>query len=409
MPLTPPQQMVADDPNRFKVVCAGRRWGKSWLSLREMAKHASQANKKIYYVAPTYRQARQIIWDDLVSKLSAVKWVSKINNTDLNIKLKNGSQIFLRSADNYESLRGISIDYLVMDECSDIEVACWSEVLRPALADRQGGAMFISTPKGFNWFYDLWAQAPGHNDWQSFQFTTIEGGNVPPEEIEAAKAELDPRTFQQEFEASFVNFSGLVYYNFDVDRSVIQLEPQVDKRDVLHIGIDFNTQPMSATVANWDGLTLHIFDEIEIKGSNTYELADEISARYPNNRIIVYPDASGANHKTNAMNTDHNILRQYNFVVKSGRSNPPVIDRVASVNTAFYSGTGEKRLTISPKCKSLIKCLTRQIYKEGTRQPDKSAGMDHMPDALGYLVWGLMPIRRPQQRGESGPNLFGHY
>lgn len=400
--------MVADDDNRFKVVCAGRRWGKSWLSIREMCKAASQPNKKVYYVAPTFRQAKTIIWDDLVGKLSAVRWIKKINATELTVRLKNGSTIALRSADNYESLRGISIDYLVMDECSDIEVACWSEVLRPALADRKGHALFISTPKGYNWFYDLWAGAPTQDNWQSFQFTTLEGGNVPDEEIEAAKAELDPRTFEQEFLASFVNFSGVVYYAFERERNVKELPAQTDIRDVLHVGVDFNTSPMSAVVANWDGLTMHVFDEIEIRNSNTYELCEELSKRYPKNRIIAYPDASGANKKTSAMNTDHNILRQYNYVVKSARVNPPVIDRIASVNTALYNKTGETRLTIGPKCKSLIRCIDKQTYKEGTRQPDKTAGLDHMPDALGYLVWGLMPIRRPTQTSK-GPELFAHY
>tara|TARA_R100000278_G_scaffold105188_1_gene81606 strand:+ start:493 stop:1719 length:1227 start_codon:yes stop_codon:yes gene_type:complete len=408
MPLTPTQTMVADDENRFKVVCAGRRWGKSWLSIREMCRYASQPNKKVYYVAPTFRQAKTIIWDDLISKLSAVRWIKKINTTELTVRLKNGSTIALRSADNYESLRGISIDYLVMDECSDIEVACWSEVLRPALADRKGHALFISTPKGYNWFYDLWAGAPAQDNWQSFQFTTLEGGNVPEDEVESAKSELDPRTFEQEFLASFVNFSGVVYYAFERDRNVKDLPAQLDIRDVLHIGVDFNTQPMSAVVANWDGLTMHVFDEIEIRNSNTYELCEEISKRYPKSRVIAYPDASGANQKTSAMNTDHNILRQYNFTVKSARVNPPVIDRIASVNTAFYNKTGETRLTVGPKCKSLIRCLDKQTYKEGTRQPDKSAGLDHMPDALGYLVWGVMPIRRPTQHSK-GPELFAHY
>ncbi len=117
MPLTPTQQIVADDTNRFKVVCAGRRWGKSWLSIREMCKAASKPGKKVYYVAPTYRQAKTIIWDELVNKLTQVRWIKKVNATELTVKLKNGSSISLRSADNYESLRGISIDYLVI-ECS---------------------------------------------------------------------------------------------------------------------------------------------------------------------------------------------------------------------------------------------------------------------------------------------------
>ena len=93
--------------------------------------------------------------------------------------------------------------------------------------------------------------------------------------------------------------------------------------------------------------------------------------------------------------------------MKSARVNPPVIDRIASVNTAFYNKVGETRLTVQPKCKSLIKCLDKQVYKEGTRAPDKSAGLDHMPDALGYLVWGLMAIRRPVQHSK-GPVSYTH-
>ena len=153
--------------------------------MNEMAKFARFPNKKIFYVAPTYRQAKQILWDDLKAKMINCRWAKKINESDLTITLVNGSKIHLRSADNADSLRGISIDYLVMDECAMIDHKTWTEVLRPALSDRQGHAMFITTPKGRNWIYDLWQGAHTQHDWKPFSYTTLEGGNVPEEEIEA--------------------------------------------------------------------------------------------------------------------------------------------------------------------------------------------------------------------------------
>ena len=164
MPLSDVQKIVSDNPARFKVVVAGRRWGKSYLSMSQMAKFARYPNKKIFYVAPTYRQAKQIIWDDLKEKMLACRWAKKINESDLTIRLVNNSIIHLRSADNPDSLRGISIDHLIMDECAMIDHKTWTEVLRPALSDRKGHAMFITTPKGHNWVYDLYQQAHNLDD-----------------------------------------------------------------------------------------------------------------------------------------------------------------------------------------------------------------------------------------------------
>ena len=148
MPLTKPQKEVADDPARFKVAVCGRRWGKTFLSMNQIAKFGRYGGRKIFYVAPTYRQARQILWDDLKQKMLAVRWAKKINESELTIELVNGTKIYLRSADNPDSLRGISVDYLVMDECAMVDVKMWTEVLRPALSDRGGHALFITTPKG---------------------------------------------------------------------------------------------------------------------------------------------------------------------------------------------------------------------------------------------------------------------
>jgi phage terminase large subunit len=109
------------------------------------------------YVAPTYRQAKQVIWDELKNRLYAVKWIKKVNESDLNIQLKNGSVIYLRSADNREALRGAKYNFIVMDECADIHEETWHQILRPTLSDTQGHALFIGSPKGRNWFFDLYS------------------------------------------------------------------------------------------------------------------------------------------------------------------------------------------------------------------------------------------------------------
>ena len=143
----------------------------------------------------------------------------------------------------------------------------------------------------------MWTRGvDGEDGWQSFQYTTIEGGNVDAEEIEAAKADLDERTFQQEYEAKFVNYSGIIYYAFNREESV----RRGVLSDDLHIGMDFNLDPMSAVVCVREGQVLSAVDEIVMYGSNTDEMADEIKQRYPNRRITVYPDPASKQRKTSA-------------------------------------------------------------------------------------------------------------
>lgn len=409
MPLSDVQKIVSDNPARFKVVVAGRRWGKSYLSMSQMAKFARYPNKKIFYVAPTYRQAKQIIWDDLKEKMIACRWAKKINESDLTIRLVNNSIIHLRSADNPDSLRGISIDHLIMDECAMIDHKTWTEVLRPALSDRKGHAMFITTPKGHNWVYDLYQQAHNLDDWFPYQSTTLAGGMVSEEEIEAAKSELDDKSFRQEYEATFETYAGMIYYNWSPELNV-QRRPvdDIPRNEILHVAMDFNVTPLVAAICRVTGNEIHVIDEIKMDGSNTYEMADELKHRYPNNRLWVYPDASGQARKTSSNTSDHNILRQAGFTIKAKGVNPPVKDRIAAMNASLLSATGDVRLTVEPKCKNLINCVSKQTYKEGTQVPDKSSDLDHFNDALGYLVHWINPIKRPVQE-HKGPELFGHY
>ena len=401
MKLTTPQREILDSPARFKVVAAGRRFGKSYASIAALAKHARFPNKKCLYIAPSYRMGKQIIYDDLLTFLRDRRWLKKVNVSELTFTLVNGSVIMIRSADNPDSIRGIGVDFVVIDEAADIPRLddTWKAVIRPTLSDREGHALIIGSPKGRNFFYDMYNTVG--TDWQSWQFTTLAGGNVSEEEIEAAKKDLDDRTFRQEFLAEWIDFQGLIYYNFSDDNIKEMPLPQ---QFVLEIGSDFNIDPMVSVLGFKHAGGLHIFDEIEMYGSNTFEMVAEINQRYPSHKKNVYPDAAGQARKTSAMGgiTDHVIMKNAGYKLIVGNQNPSVKDRLAAVNSAFKSATGITKLTIDPKCKGLIESLRKHTYREGTKQPDKNSGFDHFGDSLGYCVNSMFPIRQDiQTRGHA--------
>lgn len=391
MQLTAPQSDIFSSKARFRTVVAGRRFGKTFLSTIEILRAAIGGNKRnVWYIAPTYGSAKEIAWDMLLHTIPD-EYIDKSNETALTLKLINGSSIALKGAEKPNNLRGRALDFVVLDEFADMRPETWNEVIRPSLSDRQGSALFIGTPKGRNHFYDLWgAGLTGKENWQSFQYTTIDGGNVPPEEIEQARNDLDERTFNQEYCAEFVTYSGLIYYAFSRELSVVNID---DNGGTLHIGMDFNLDPMSAVICLRHGQDLLAIDEIVMYGSNTDEMVSEIKDRYPDRHIIIYPDPASRQRKTSAGGrTDLSILQNAGFSVKAKKQHPLVRDRINAVNSRLLSGDGERHLFVSPKCRQTIKSLERQTYKEGTSIPNKD-GFDHMNDALGYLVEYLFPIR----------------
>jgi hypothetical protein len=402
VPLSKPQKQVLECDKRFRVLITGRRFGKTFLAVTELAKFARYPKKKVWYVAPTYRMAKDIVWFELVDKLTKHKWIKKTNNSDLSILLRNGSQISLRGADNENSLRGVGLDFLVMDEFADVKEHAWYEVLRPTLSDKNGSALFCGTPRGYgNWSYNLFTKED--NIWASFQFTTLDGGQVSANEIEQAKADLDERTFNQEYMASFVNYAGQIYYNFDRKENVIdKYEPKTAE---IHIGMDFNIDPMSAVVTEIQGDKIIIYDEIILYSSNTDEMVQEIKTRYSGKHIFIYPDPASKQRKTSAGGTtDLAILKNAGFNMRVRNNHPLIRDRINSVNTKLKNANGKRTLFIANNCKTMLKSIERQIYKEGTSVPDKDNNYDHMNDALGYLVEYLFPVRR--EFSPSAPQRF---
>jgi len=202
--ILPWQQEVWADNTRFKVVAAGRRTGKSRLAAWLLLVNALQTNRgHVFYVAPTQGQARDIMWQLLLELGHPVIKGSHINN--LQITLINGATISLKGADRPETMRGVSLKYLVLDEYADIKPDVWEQILRPALADQKGHTLFIGTPMGRNHFYELFKYGElGEDDtYKAWHFTSYDNPTLDPAEIDVAKKSMSSFAFRQEFMASF--------------------------------------------------------------------------------------------------------------------------------------------------------------------------------------------------------------
>jgi hypothetical protein len=342
--LKPAQSRVFACDRRFRVLAAGRRFGKTFLACTELCRAAWGQGRVAWYVAPTYKQAKRIAWKPLKS-LTRPFWASPPNETDLRIDLKTGGTIALRGADNYDSLRGEGLDFVVLDEFASMAPEAWSEVLRPALSDRLGGALFIGTPKGHNHFYELFQASREQESWATFQYTTEQGGIVALEELEAARRELDERIYKQEYQASFENLgTGRAYYAFAREHNVRVCLRRADAS--LFWALDFNVNPMCSVLGQTTNGVVQILEELILPDSNTRAACEEFLSRTQKwfsgspLSVSVYGDATGEQRKTSASRTDWQIVKDFfsrypdryrlTFRVPSG--NPPVKDRINCMN-----------------------------------------------------------------------------
>ena len=211
--LLPWQQEVFSDKTRFKVVAAGRRCGKSRMAAVTLLIEGLRCpqGSAVLYVSPTMGQSRQIVWDLLLDLGRDIIQNSHVNNLD--ITLINGARIYVRGADRPDTLRGVSLTYAVLDEVADIKPEAWEQVIRASLSDKRGRALFIGTPKGRNFFYDLFklGEEGADPDWKSWHFTTSDNPLIDPSEIESAKKTLSSFAFKQEFMASFTNAGSDIF------------------------------------------------------------------------------------------------------------------------------------------------------------------------------------------------------
>ena len=391
MRIPPIQWQVTSDKTRFKVVVAGRRFGKTHLALYDaFLKAISNPGQRIWFIAPTYRQAKNIAWVVLKNIVyDEPRFLNKINEAELYIVLFNGSRIELKGADNEDSLRGVGLNHVVLDEFAFMKKEAWIEVIRPALTDKKGSALFIGTPDGFGYFYELYQKGRIEQDeFRSWHFKSIESPFLDPLEIEAARKELDERTFRQEYEASFETATGRIYYAFDrKENNAVQT---IHKDVRIIITVDFNVSPMCwLIVQNIKGLDF-VMEELVRRNTNTEEMAKILGDLYGYDRpFMFYGDYSGTFRSTKSPSTDYDIIRQIlpnsDFRVKP---NPSVVDRVNSTNSRLCSASGQRRLFLNTnKCPELTKDLEQVIWKEGKREIDKTnIERTHSSDALGYYI-----------------------
>ena len=204
------QMQIFKSKARFKVVSAGRRFGKSRLAAWVLLINALQSNSKdVFYVGPTFQQSKDIMWG-MLKELGQDVIKAAHENTAV-LTLINDRKIYLKGSDRPDTLRGVGLSYVVLDEYASMKPEVWEMILRPTLADVKGGALFIGTPAGKNHFYKLFQDAHEENDWEAFQYSSTDNPLLDPKEIAAAKSTMSTQAFRQEFEATFESFSGGIF------------------------------------------------------------------------------------------------------------------------------------------------------------------------------------------------------
>jgi len=296
--LSPWQTEVWDDQHRFRVVCAGRRSGKSVLSQLQVITWANQEVGRYWIVAPTYKQAKTIHWEGIQHYVPQ-KLIAKKNEVELSLTLTNGSVIELKGAENPDALRGVKLRGLVVDEIASIRNWdwLWSEVLRPTLTDYEAPVLFISTPKGYNHFFTLYEFGQGKNEfYKSWRYTSYDNPYIKKEELDNAKQELTEDTFAQEYMADFRKHTGMVYKEFE--REVHVIEPfDIPAGWSIFRGIDFgSTNPTACLWIAVDGdENWFVMDEHYATGQTIDYHAGVINAKSGGKSILgTYGDPSGA-------------------------------------------------------------------------------------------------------------------
>lgn len=368
------QAEIALDQHRFQVLCCGRRWGKTTYAIEKIKGKALKTSRRIAYIAPTYQQARDIAWQMLVKELKPI--TKKINESRLELEVytQDGktSYIALRGWEAIETLRGQHFDYIVIDEVASMRNFWlhWQEVVRPTLTDRKGQALFISTPKGFNHFYDLYNTVD--EDYKSFHYTSYDNPFIPSEEIDKAKQEIPEDRFAQEYLADFRKTEGLVYKEFDRNRHVTDQEPKTII-DTL-AGIDWgHTNPASTHRYRKDSDRHYWIDREFYKTKQTTEQIIQSIDYQPSK---VYPDPAEADRVDQAIKAGLNC-RSVSKDIEAG---------IDTVKELFK----QNRIHIHPSCKNLIQELETYHY------PDKKPGLnekelpvkenDHAMDEMRYVL-----------------------
>jgi hypothetical protein len=427
----PTQLAYATSPHRFNVVPAGRRSGKTERFKRKLRRKAltlegitHNETPRFFAGAPTRDQAKRIFWADLKA-MTRQFWAGTPSESELTIRLVNGSEIVVLGMDKPERIEGSPWDGGGLDEYANMKPGAWGENVRPALADRNGWCDLTGVPEGRNHYYERYTAAVASmlehgskSEWGAY--TWLSADILPPAEIAAARRDLDALTFAQEYEASFVNFAGRIYHAF-TDANKARLRDRYDVNAPLIFALDFNVSPGVACVLQSVRLSptsepiTAVLGEVWIDDNSTTEIVcRKLLATWGKHagRIEVYGDASGGARGTaQTAGSDWEIARR---VLRAGDasqklegfgarvafhvkpSNPSERARVNAVNTRLCSSDGTRRLFVDPSAapRTVRDLEGVPAVRGGSGEIDKNAdrSLTHMSDALGYYVDFRYPI-----------------
>jgi len=387
MKLTQAQKKIINCPARFRVINCGRRFGKTTLSVLEIVGKASAKSGSIVaYIAPTYQQARDIAWEMLKKIVAPV--VITVNESRLEIKIRacdgQPSMIIFRGWEAIETLRGQKFDLLVIDEIASMRNfdLSWEEVLRPTLTDNKGEAIFISTPKGFNHFYDLYNKQLKDSDYKSFTFTSYDNPYLPKEEIDKAKIEMSEDKFAQEYLADFRKMEGLVYKDFLRERHIYQTKDKGAANYKSYVavetlvGVDFGfTNPAAIGKFEKDSENNYYLVQEWYKTEKTTAEIIEVARSFGGNKY--YPDPAEPDRIEEMKRAKLNV-RDVSKDIEAG---------IAACTELLRAG----KFFVHESCINFITEI--ESYRYPDKQPDRNAFEapvkedDHMMDEWRYVIY----------------------
>jgi hypothetical protein len=409
------------------VVCAcSRGWGKSFemsvcaltavFELMELKDEIP--NKNVWIIAPTYDQVTEIYWP-LLQMLGAEEYATKFSKAEGYLDFPGNVRMELISYESVERMRGKGAYFVGWDEVSSCTKGikpkdAWESIIQPCIvtrwspkaarmhgAKRAGRAFIISTPKGYNFFHELWSKmSEGVKGWISHHFDFRSSPYLDENEIMLIKNDMDPIKFAQEYMATFEDSGNSVFYMFSRKEHVREdLEDFVEGEDV-HVCIDFNVGIMAASVFALRGKQMHFLEEF--KGHpDTDALGRTLKTRYidKGHRVKAYPDPSGKARKTSAPVgvTDFTILQSYGIEIYARPKAPPITDSVNAVNRMLKNAHGVVNIFIKgSKCKGTVLSLERTSWVDrnpDTAAIDKTDGVEHYSDGVRYAVEYLFPVK----------------
>lgn len=423
LPLLHPIQLrIATHPGRFKVVACGRRWGKTRLAVA-LALAIALEGRRVWWVGPVYQTA-SIAFRVLKALTRQIPGV-RVKTAERVIYLPGGGEIWIKSADRPDNLRGEGLDYVVLDEADYQPEAVWSQVLRPALADRKGGALFISTPRQDDgWFHRAYkrgfTEEGNQKGWFSWSYESSTNPFLDPQELEDAKDDMSLLEFQREFLALFVAAPGAVYPTY---RSEVHLgDYPLLERHPVYLGVDFNVdqyaeRPMSATALQYVDDFFRVVGEVAEPGTTEqhaerlrvwcYERGLWVGESFEQGkpdpaRVVVVPDASGAHVQQAQGFTNHEIFRRAGFRLDGPRLNPYVADRDNAVLAYLENARGLRRFGVDRSCRKTSDSFSRLVHQGRKRSP-----YSHLTDCVGYVIWKLAPLRRRLATPVAGNSRIG--